>query len=128
MAIRIAISHGELIDKITILEIKAQRIGDAAKRANVEKELALLRATWAAHVPSSPALDAQIDALRAVNAKLWDVEDALRDKERQRQFDAEFIELARSVYFTNDERARIKRAINQLLDSDLIEEKSYQAY
>jgi hypothetical protein len=128
MAIRIAISHGELIDKITILEIKAQRIGDAAKRANVEKELALLRATWAAHVSSSPALDAQIDALRAVNAKLWDVEDALRDKERQRQFDAEFIELARSVYFTNDERARIKRAINQLLDSDLIEEKSYQAY
>ncbi len=128
MSVTIEISYGELIDKITILEIKAARISDPAKLANVNKELALLRKTWTSHVQPSEKVEALTDALRAVNAKLWDVEDALRDKERAGVFDPTFIELARSVYFTNDQRARIKREINLMLDSGLVEEKNYQPY
>lgn len=126
--ISIPISHGELIDKITILEIKAGRIGDAAKRANVRTELDLLNATWSADAASRTDIAAERARLRAVNEALWEIEDRIRIKEKAQAFDAEFIELARSVYVTNDERAAIKRAINDKLGSTLVEEKSYQGY
>lgn len=126
--ISIPISHGELIDKITILEIKAERIGDAAKRANVRTELDLLNATWSADAASRTDIAAERARLRAVNEALWDIEDRIRAKEKAKAFDAEFVELARSVYVTNDERAAIKRAINDKLGSSLVEEKSYQDY
>lgn len=126
--IHVPISPGELIDKITILEIKSARISDAAKVANVRHELALLQATWRASAFASQNIDEQWAGLRRVNEKLWDVEDLLRDKERARTFDQEFIELARAVYFTNDERAAIKREINTKLGSKIVEEKSYAAY
>ena len=122
------VSFGELIDKITILEIKSDRIGDAAKRANVRAELELLTATWTGTAASRIDITAERSALRAVNEALWDIEDRIRDKERAQAFDAGFIELARAVYFRNDERAAIKRTINQKLGSTLVEEKSYQAY
>jgi hypothetical protein len=126
--IHVPISPGELIDKITILEIKSARISDAAKVANVRHELALLQATWRGSPFASQNIDEQWAGLRRVNEKLWDVEDLLRDKERARTFDQEFIELARAVYFTNDERAAIKREINTKLGSKIVEEKSYAAY
>lgn len=126
--IHVPISPGELIDKITILEIKSARITDAAKVANVRHELALLQATWRASSYAGQNIDEQWAGLRRVNEKLWDVEDLLRDKERARTFDQEFIELARAVYFTNDERAAIKREINTKLGSKIVEEKSYAAY
>ena len=126
--IHVPISPGELIDKITILEIKSARITDATKVANVRHELALLQATWRASSYAGRNIDEQWAGLRRVNEKLWDVEDLLRDKERARTFDQEFIELARAVYFTNDERAAIKREINTKLGSKIVEEKSYAAY
>ena len=126
--IHVPISPGELIDKITILQIKAARITDAAKVANVRHELALLEATWRASPYSSHDIEKHWSGLRRVNEKLWDVEDLLRDKERAHTFDQEFIELARAVYFTNDERAAIKREINTKLGSKIVEEKSYAAY
>ncbi|MBO9664159.1 DUF6165 family protein [Dokdonella sp.] len=126
--ISVPVSYGELIDKITILEIKAERIGDAAKRANVRTELDLLDATWSADAASHTDIGAERAQLRAVNEALWDIEDRIRVKEKAKAFDAEFVELARSVYVTNDERAAIKRAINDKLGSTLVEEKSYQDY
>lgn len=122
------VSYGELIDKITILEIKAQRIDDAAKVANVRTELELLNTTWAAHPASRTDIRAERAALRAVNEALWEIEDRIRLKEKAQAFDAQFIELARSVYFRNDERAAVKRAINARLGSTLVEEKSYADY
>ncbi len=122
------ISHGELLDKITILEIKAAHIADAAKLANVRTELELLDRTWAADAAAQVDLGDARARLKAVNQKLWDIEDAIRLKERAQAFDAEFIALARAVYFTNDERAAIKREINLRLGSALVEEKSYQDY
>jgi hypothetical protein len=126
--ISIPISHGELIDKITILEIKSERIDDAAKRANVRAELDLLNATWNADSAARVDIGAERAKLRAVNEALWDIEDRIRLKEKAKSFDAEFVELARSVYIRNDERAAIKRSINEKLGSTLIEEKSYQDY
>jgi hypothetical protein len=125
----VPVSYGELIDKISILEIKAERIGDVAKRANVLRELAALMATWQAH-PASRAqpIDDLWSELRRVNGELWDIEDRIRDKEAAGLFDGEFIELARAVYFTNDVRARLKRDLNVRLGSDLVEEKSYASY
>jgi hypothetical protein len=122
------VSFGELIDKVTILEIKSERMHDAAKLANVRRELDLLRGTWAAHPASATAIDDLQAALKQVNERLWVIEDDIRIKEKQQAFDAEFIRLARSVYFENDERAKIKRAINERLGSTLVEEKSYQDY
>ena len=116
---------GELIDKITILEIKAERIQDPGKLANVRHELRLLTAARDRSVPPSAELDALTAELRRVNLALWDVEDALRDCERDEQFGAEFIRLARSVYKHNDRRAAYKRKINELLGSAILEEKSY---
>jgi hypothetical protein len=122
------IAPGELIDKITILEIKAERIEDPAKRANVQNELHLLNATRDRAIAGSPELDRLAIDLRVVNERLWDVEDSIRNCERARDFGLAFIELARSVYRLNDRRATLKRAINERLGSRLIEEKSYATY
>jgi len=122
------VSYGELIDKITILEIKSRRIGDAAKLANVRNELDLLNATWANDTASHTDIADERARLLAVNELLWDIEDKIRLKERAQAFDQEFIELARAVYFRNDERAAFKREINLKLGSQLVEEKSYQDY
>lgn len=126
--IAVPVSYGELIDKITILEIKAERIGDAAKLANVRTELDLLNRTWAADPKSAMDIADGRSKLKAVNEALWEIEDRIRIKEKAKAFDAEFIELARSVYFRNDDRARYKREINDALGSTLIEEKSYENY
>jgi hypothetical protein len=126
--ISVPVSYGELLDKITILEIKSERIKTASKLANVRVELDLLNATWLADSAASIDIAAERGALRRVNEALWDIEDRIRLKERASAFDAEFIELARSVYIRNDERAEIKRAINEKLGSTLVEEKSYEDY
>jgi hypothetical protein len=126
--ISVPVSYGELIDKITILEIKSAHIADPAKLANVRAELDLLSATWAGHPASRTPIDDERTRLRAVNQALWDIEDRIRLKEKARVFDAEFVELARSVYVRNDERAAVKREINLKLGSTLVEEKSYQDY
>jgi hypothetical protein len=125
--ILVPISPGELLDKITILRIKCDRIGDAAKLANVRLELSRLEQSRAA-LPADKDLGAEERELERVNAELWDIEDRIREHEARRRFDAGFIELARSVYLRNDERAAIKRRINLKLDSALIEEKSYRPY
>ena len=126
--IRVPISPGELIDKITILQIKSARITDPEKVANVRNELALLESTWRDSAFSTSDVEVEWVSLRRINEKLWDVEDQLRDKERARTFDQEFIDLARAVYFTNDERAAVKREINRKLGSKIVEEKSYAKY
>ncbi len=122
----IPVSWGELLDKITILEIKADRIADPAARANVGRELALLRDA-AAPVLAQPGLGPLTDSLRQVNLALWDIEDAIRACEAEARFDADFIALARAVYRTNDERSALKRRINALLRSELVEEKYHAA-
>ncbi|BBD79975.1 DUF6165 family protein [Aerosticca soli] len=127
-AILVPVSYGELIDKITILEIKAERIGDEAKRANVRAELEALERAWAGHPAAAVDIAAERARLRVVNEALWDIEDRIRLKEKAKTFDQAFIELARAVYLRNDERAAIKREINLKLGSPLIEEKSYQDY
>ncbi|MFA6229324.1 MAG: DUF6165 family protein [Rhodanobacter sp.] len=126
--IQTPVSYGELIDKITILEIKSRRITDEAKLANVRNELDMLNATWANDSASQADINSERAQLFAVNELLWDIEDHIRVKERAQEFDQEFIELARSVYFRNDERAAFKRNINLKLGSQLVEEKSYQNY
>ena len=126
--IKVPISPGELVDKITILEIKSARITDAAKVANVRTELTLLQDTWKSSAYASHDISSQWTALRAINEKLWDIEDDIRDMERSRTFDKEFIQLARAVYVTNDERAAVKRDINTKLGSKIVEEKSYAKY
>ena len=126
--IQTPVSYGELIDKITILEIKSRRIADDAKLANVRNELDLLNATWANDPASHTDIGDERARLLAVNELLWDIEDRIRLKERAQAFDQEFIELARAVYFRNDERAAFKREINLKLGSQLVEEKSYQDY
>jgi hypothetical protein len=126
--IQTPVSYGELIDKITILEIKSRRIADPAKLANVRNELDLLNATWANNAASQTDIADERARLLAVNELLWDIEDRIRLKERAQAFDQEFIELARAVYFRNDERAAFKREINLKLGSQLVEEKSYQDY
>ena len=124
----VPISPGELIDKITILEIKSARMTDEAKLRNVRTELQLLNETWSASAFAAVDISAEWKGLRDVNGQLWDIEDDIRDKERAWQFDARFIELARAVYVTNDERAKVKRIINDRLGSKIVEEKSYRAY
>jgi len=126
--IQTPVSYGELIDKITILEIKSRRITDAAKLVNVRNELELLNAIWARDAASQTDINNERARLLAVNEALWDIEDRIRLKERAQAFDKEFIELARLVYFRNDERAAYKREINLKLGSQLVEEKSYQDY
>ena len=126
--IKVAVSPGELLDKITILRIKSQRMDDPAKVANVRRELRDLEATWGASAYAKINIEADVNALLRVNERLWDIEDDIRDKERAQAFDAEFIRLARAVYFENDERAAIKRRINAALGSSIVEEKSYREY
>jgi hypothetical protein len=126
--ITIEVSPGELIDKITILEIKAERLTSAEKLGNVRLELDLLLAARAQALPSSPKLAALTAELKAVNAALWDVEDAIRRCESEGDFGASFIELARAVYRQNDRRSALKRALNEQLGSRLFEEKSYCRY
>jgi hypothetical protein len=126
--IKVPISPGEVLDKITILRIKTQRMSDPAKLANVRAELRALEATWGASAFAKVNIDADVNALLSVNERLWVIEDDIRDKERAQAFDAEFIRLARAVYFENDERAAIKRRINTTLGSGLVEEKSYRDY
>ena len=126
--LQVPVSYGELLDKLTILEIKSERMHDAAKLVNVRDERALLEQIWQAHPAARGDISAERAALKQVNAALWDIEDHIRLKEKARSFDAEFIALARAVYFRNDERAAIKRAINHKLGSRLVEEKSYQDY
>ena len=125
--IKVPVSPGELLDKITILRIKSQRMTDPQKLANVQLELDALLATWTAFAGVAE-VDGEIDALMAVNRRLWAIEDDIRDKERAQAFDAEFIRLARAVYVENDERAAIKRRINVKLGSSIVEEKSYASY
>ena len=120
----VPISWGELLDKIGILEIKCERIGDAAALANVLNELRLLERA-AEPVAGAAAIVALRARLKSVNERLWEIEDGIREKEREGDFGEAFVALARSVYQRNDERAAIKREINLLLGSDLIEEKSY---
>ena len=128
MKLEVAIGPGELMDKITILEIKAARLSSPEKLANVRGELRVLEAARDAAIQSSPALQELTAALREVNAALWRIEDDIRDCERAGDFGAVFIALARAVYRTNDDRAALKRRINEMLDADIIEEKSYAAY
>jgi len=124
----VPISWGELIDKITILEIKVERLAGAQSRANAGKELALLCAIASAVLAENPAIAMLAAQLKSVNEALWEIEDHIRDKERVGTFDADFIALARSIYQRNDERGRIKHQINQALASELIEEKNYKPY
>lgn len=126
--ILVPISPGELIDKITILQIKSERMSDATKVANVRVELQLLESTWRDASRDKPDITAEWAALKKINEKLWVVEDDIRDKERAREFDAKFIDLARAVYVINDERAAVKKQINSKLGSRIVEEKSYKEY
>jgi hypothetical protein len=119
------ISVGELYDKIAILEIKAALLSEPAPRGNVLRELAALRAVRDHEVAASPELESLSIELKAVNRRLWDIEDEIRAHERDSRFDARFIELARGVYRENDRRAALKRRINQLTGSEIVEEKSY---
>lgn len=124
----VPVSPGEMLDKITILRIKAARMSDAAKVANVKHELALLEKTWKDCGAAAVDLGDEEANLTRVNEALWVIEDDIRDEERASRFGPRFIELARAVYVTNDERAAIKKRINILLGSSIVEEKSYKSY
>lgn len=128
MVVTIPVSWGELFDKLTILEIKQARIGDRQKLINITKELEALRRVRSDHKLPEASLQELIDQLRRINESLWEIEDEIRECERAKDFSKTFIELARSVYKTNDKRAELKLRINRLLGSELVEEKSYEAY
>jgi len=127
-SVLIEVSPGEMIDKITILSIKSERIKDKIKLANVSHELASLSIKLEQEIPHSPELKKLTAELKLVNQELWDIEDNIRDCERAGNYSKKFIDLARAVYKTNDKRASLKRDINLLLGSMIIEEKSYQPY
>jgi hypothetical protein len=126
--IQVPISPGELLDKITILQIKAERIEDAVKVTNVKLELDLLSQVWSESVTVDSEIEALTQELKSINEILWDIEDDIRDEEHKKQFGERFIELARSVYVTNDDRANAKKKVNLYLNSNIVEEKSYQNY
>ena len=128
MAVTIPVSWGELFDKLTILEIKQSRINDQQKLVNINRELEALRTISAKSGGPGQPLQELVVELRRINASLWDIEDDIRRCERDQDFSDRFIDLARSVYKTNDRRAEVKRKINRLLDSELVEEKSYESY
>ena len=126
---KIEVSNGEILDKITILVIKSKKITDLTKLKNINNELDELKPFLdIVNYESNSMVNSLVKELELVNEKLWNVEDKLRDKERSKQFDDEFIKLARDVYFTNDERAKIKKHLNEVTNSKLVEEKSYQKY
>jgi hypothetical protein len=122
------VSPGELLDKLTILDIKSERISDPAKLANVRHERELLESVWRDSGLETDTIRSLRSELKRVNEALWEIEDDIRDEERQARFGDRFVELARAVYVTNDERATIKKKINLELGSAIVEEKSYQAY
>jgi len=126
--ILVPVSFGELLDKIAILQIKSEHMTDPDKLANVRNELSALEKTWMVHPAAGNDIVRLRAELKAVNERLWEIEDDIRLKEKAQAFDDEFVRLARSVYFENDERARIKREINTALGSAYVEEKSYQDY
>ena len=126
--ILIPISPGELLDKITILQIKAERIADPARVANVKTELDMLSKVWSETVEVDAEITRLTADLKTVNEALWQIEDDIRDEERNKRFGERFIELARAVYVTNDERANAKKKVNLHLNSTIVEEKSYQDY
>ena len=125
MELQIVVSPGELIDRMTILDIKRSRIADAERRRAVSEAFDALSRTLSAHVPASPRLAALSRELKAVNEVLWRAEEDLRDHERQQHFDARFVAIARSVYVSNDRRSELKKEINELLGSPLVDEKVY---
>jgi transcriptional regulator of nitric oxide reductase len=126
--IKVPVSPGEVLDKITILEIKSERMSDPDKVANVRVELALLQETWKEFIRDDDVIRGLHAQLKEVNEALWEIEDDIRDKERAKEFDERFIELARAVYVTNDRRSEVKKKLNLHLGSQIIEEKSYQDY
>ena len=128
MIITVPVSVGEVVDKVTILEIKSERISDSEKLRNVAAELDALRPLVSGGVFDSAELVALTDGLRAVNGELWDIEDNIRAEEAAGRFGERFIELARAVYVTNDRRAELKKKINLATGSQLVEEKSYEDY
>ena len=126
--ILIPISPGELLDKITILQIKAERISDPAKVVNVRSELDMLQKVWGESVSEDEQISALSTELKSINERLWVIEDDIRDEERNKRFGERFIELARAVYVVNDDRANAKKKVNLHLNSSIVEEKSYQDY
>ena len=126
--ILVPISPGELLDKITILKIKTERMTDPTKIANVKIELDALSAVWNQSVSEDDTVRQLHDELKSINETLWVIEDDVRDEERAKNFGEKFIELARSVYVTNDQRSVAKKKLNLHLGSTLVEEKSYQDY
>ena len=128
MSINIEISIGEFWDKITILQIKADRIKDKDKLVNITKELNQLVNHWEKTSHNEIEINEELKNLRHINEQLWDIEDDIRDKEQAQEFDDVFVELARSVYFTNDKRAKVKKEINEKMGSSLVEEKFYKEY
>ena len=126
--IRVPVSPGEVLDKITILEIKSERMDDPQKVANVRVELKLLQDTWAEAIEDDDVIRDLHAQLKEINEALWEIEDDIRDKERAKEFDERFIELARAVYFTNDRRSEVKKKLNLHLGSQIVEEKSYKDY
>jgi len=128
MSILTEVSFGEFLDKLTILRIKTARITDAAKLQNITRELRGLEAQWNSLQRNVADIETELAELKRINEALWDIEDKIRGKEVKQEFDAEFIELARSVYFNNDRRAALKNSINRKLGSTLVEEKSYTEY
>ena len=128
MQLQVPVSVGEVLDKITILQIKLAHISDAAKRANIQNELDALLPLVAGDAFTADQMQGLMAELKSVNEALWDIEDDIREKEAAKSFDAEFIRLARAVYITNDKRAEIKKQINLATGSALIEEKSYESY
>ena len=127
-SVLVPIAFGDFIDKITILEIKANRIADRQKVVNVCSELALLRKIFDRFDALPDRVGALKDELRGINESLWEIEDSIRDCERMKDFGGDFIELARSVYMTNDRRAAVKRQLNEIVGSAILEEKSYREY
>ena len=128
MQLQVPVSVGEVLDKITILQIKLAHISDAAKRVNIQNELDALLPLVAGDAFTTDQMQGLMAELKSVNEALWDIEDDIREKEAAKSFDAEFIRLARAVYVTNDKRAEIKKQINLATGSALIEEKSYESY
>jgi predicted nucleic acid-binding Zn-ribbon protein len=126
MSIKVEVSLGEFLDKLTILEIKSERIQDPAKLANVRRQLDRLREAWRASNHETGSVSGALQDLKRVNEELWDIENRIRAKESEGAFDEEFIELARAVYRTNDRRAAISQELNRVLGSELMDEKSYQ--
>ena len=124
----VLISWGELFDKITILEIKLENLKHKAALNNVKNEYKLLYAIFKKTVVNNPQAKKLVKELKSINQRLWEIEDKIREKEKEKVFDSEFVELARSVYLTNDKRSQIKRDINDLYGSELVEEKSYSEY